>query len=108
MRLQTIVRSGRAGLEGLHGEDDGSTFPESAGHRVDHLVQRAYRDDRFKLIEYRVNGAHRTQLFDLRHDPSETKNLSSDPAHAQTLATLRRKLRETQLAAGDPQAAPVR
>jgi arylsulfatase A-like enzyme len=39
--------------------------------------QRAVRDDRWKLIRYpRVD---QNQLFDLRTDPYETKNLANDP-----------------------------
>lgn len=35
------------------------------------LVQRAIRDDRFKLIRYTVGGETRTQVFDLQNDPWE-------------------------------------
>jgi arylsulfatase A-like enzyme len=39
-------------------------------------VQRAVRDERWKLLVYpRIN---KTQLFDLENDPSETKDLSGD------------------------------
>ena len=41
--------------------------------------QRAVRDDRYKLIEYNINGTRTTQLFDLLSDPMELKDLSSDP-----------------------------
>jgi len=95
---------GRTLLPILRGERDAPRDGLLLAYRD---VQRAYRDDRFKLIEYRVNGAHRTQLFDLRHDPSETKDLSADLAHAETLGALRRKLREAQAREGDPQAAPA-
>jgi arylsulfatase A-like enzyme len=66
-------------------------------------VQRAYSDVQFKLIEYRVGGEARTQLFDLAHDPHETRDLSGDARHAGRLADMRRKLRDAQRAAGDPQ-----
>lgn len=68
-----------------------------APHR-DHLSfafmswHRAVRDGRHKLIEYCVDGARHTQLFDLQDDPAETKNLAGDEAHAGTLARLRELL----------------
>lgn len=73
---------------------------KNAEHR-DHLYfaymysQRAVRDERFKLIEYCVDGKRHTQLFDLQNDPYELKNLAGDPQHAQVLARLR-KLLETE------------
>lgn len=43
-------------------------------------VQRAVRDDRWKLIRYpQIN---RTQLFDLQSDPMEITNLAEKPEHA--------------------------
>ena len=54
---------------------------------------RGVRDDRWKLIEYVVNGRHSmTQLFDLQHDPLERNNLAADPAHREVLARLRREM----------------
>ncbi|MDY3563149.1 sulfatase-like hydrolase/transferase [Gemmata sp. JC673] len=43
-------------------------------------VQRAVRDDRWKLIRYPQVGT--TQLFDLRTDPDEVTDLSAKPEHA--------------------------
>jgi len=44
---------------------------------------RAVKDDRYKWIEYRMNGAtHHTQLFDLLTDPWEMNNLQGDPQYA--------------------------
>lgn len=43
-------------------------------------VQRAYRDERYKLIRYpQIN---RAQLFDLATDPDELTDLSARPEHA--------------------------
>jgi arylsulfatase A-like enzyme len=50
------------------------------------------QDTRFKLIEYVVEGERTTQLFDLQADPWETRDLSSDPQHAETLSRLRAEL----------------
>lgn len=51
--------------------------------------QRAVRDDRYKLIEYCVDGVRTTQLFDLVNDPAETANLAASDSHQKVLARLR-------------------
>lgn len=56
--------------------------------------QRMVKDDRFKLIEYVVDGRRMTQLFDLQNDPLELDNLADDDAHAETLLKLRSALFE--------------
>ena len=57
-------------------------------------VQRAWRDDRWKLIRYpQVNV---TQLFDLQSDPDEMKNLADLPAHKPRVEQLLAKLKESQ------------
>jgi arylsulfatase A-like enzyme len=62
-------------------------------------VQRALRDDRWKILAYpQIN---KTQLFDLENDPSEMKDLSSDPAHAEELRRLRDLLERAQQEYGD-------
>jgi len=79
---------------------------QAAGHRA-HLYfafmswQRSVRDDRHKLIEYRVDGARHTQLFDLEKDPDELDNLAGDTAHQQTLAALRALLKQERLLLND-------
>ncbi|NNC87095.1 MAG: sulfatase-like hydrolase/transferase [Akkermansiaceae bacterium] len=55
---------------------------------------RAVRDERYKLIEYCVDGERHTQLFDLIADPHETRNLAQEDAHAGTLARLRKLLQD--------------
>ena len=54
--------------------------------------QRMVKDNRFKLIEYAVNGRRTTQLFDLENDPLELHNLADDKAHAGKVADLREVL----------------
>ena len=63
--------------------------------------QRSVRDDRYKLIEYVVNGRRTTQLFDVRADPWELTNLVDAPAHADDVARLRRELHRWRDELGD-------
>lgn len=63
--------------------------------------QRAVRDDRFKLIEYCVGGTRTTQLFDLREDPSETRNLAAEAQHADDLSRMRALLESERLVLND-------
>jgi arylsulfatase A-like enzyme len=63
--------------------------------------QRAVRDDRWKLIVYpQVN---KVQLFDLRNDPAETKDLADDKAHAAEAERLLALLKGWQKEVGDTQ-----
>ncbi len=64
-------------------------------------VQRAIRDERWKLIRYpQIN---RTQLFDLENDPDETHDLADDPKNADQVARMTQLLREWQQEVGDKQ-----
>lgn len=55
--------------------------------------QRAVKRDGCKLVEYVVGGRHtETQLFDLRADPWELRNVAGDPSHAAKIGALRREL----------------
>jgi len=67
-------------------------------------LQRSVRGERWKLIEYRVNGQSRTQLFDMKADPWEMRDLSDDPRRATEVSQLRRRLGEWQREVGDPMA----
>jgi arylsulfatase A-like enzyme len=62
-------------------------------------VQRAVRDERYKLIRYpQVNV---TQLFDLQSDPDEMKNLAADPAQAERIKSLTAEIVRWQKHLGD-------
>ncbi|MCC6234339.1 MAG: sulfatase-like hydrolase/transferase [Verrucomicrobiales bacterium] len=64
-------------------------------------TMRAVRDERWKLIVYpQIN--HR-QLFDLRRDPNEQRDLANDPARAETLERLTSLMAEWQSRFGDRQ-----
>ena len=56
------------------------------------VVGRMVRSARYKYIAYR--GDQTDQLFDMRDDPGETRNLAPEPAAAAALAEHRRMLAE--------------
>ena len=62
-------------------------------------LQRAVRDDRWKLIAYPKIG--HLQLFDLHADPYETTNLIDRSEHAEHVARLQKLMKEWQLKVGD-------
>jgi arylsulfatase A-like enzyme len=64
-------------------------------------LMRSVNDGRHKLIVY--PQLHRRQLFDLQNDPDEITDLSADPAHADTLQRLEKRLVEEQKVYGDKQ-----
>lgn len=62
-------------------------------------VQRALRDDRWKLIRY--PHIDRTQLFDLQADPDEKTDLAAKPEHAARIAAMMAQLEKEAAAFGD-------
>ena len=61
--------------------------------------QRAWCEDRWKIVWYpRIDH---WQLFDLKDDPEEIRNLAGDPDHAETMERLQRRLAEARRKAGD-------
>jgi arylsulfatase A-like enzyme len=67
--------------------------------------QRMVRNDRWKLIEYFVNGQRHTQLFDLSTDPDEINDLSNRDQSAEVLARLRSELQRLGASFHDPDVA---
>jgi arylsulfatase A-like enzyme len=55
-------------------------------------VQRSVQDNRYKLIEYVVDGHRTTQLFDLGADRWELDNVAGRPGSEEPLRHLRRQL----------------
>ncbi len=68
-------------------------------------VQRAVRDERWKLILY--PQIDKQQLFDLQKDPAETSDLAGDVANAPEMDRLRALLEDWQKKLGDGQALRV-
>jgi len=54
---------------------------------------RLYREDRWALLDYGRNG----ELYDMKNDPKQYRNLFSDPDYATVVADLKQKLK-TRLA----------
>ena len=80
--------------------------PEMPGR--DHLlfayrgIHRAVLEDRFKLIEYCVEGNRTSQLFNLADDPWETTNLIGRPEYAHRISRLRKRLTRWRDELDDP------
>ncbi|HSH92940.1 MAG TPA: sulfatase-like hydrolase/transferase [Roseimicrobium sp.] len=62
-------------------------------------VQRAWRDERWKLIRY--PDVNVTQLFDLKSDPFETNNLAANPDQSARVGGMLAKIRAAQTEVGD-------
>ncbi len=62
-------------------------------------VQRAFRDERWKLIQY--PEINRTQLFDLQSDPHEITNLAASPTHVARVQSMTTSLLAAMRSAGD-------
>ncbi len=62
-------------------------------------LQRMVRTERYKLIRY--PQVKEVQLFDLRDDPWETKDLAEDPQYADTIRQLDEQLRQWMKKTGD-------
>jgi arylsulfatase A-like enzyme len=62
-------------------------------------VQRAVRDERWKLVCYPKIGF--SQLFDLEKDPDETRSVYDDPANAAHITRLLAQLQAWQARVGD-------
>jgi len=55
------------------------------------VASEGVREDDWKYIRYPGLDPPYEQLFDLRHDRGETRNLAADPAQAETLSRMRRR-----------------
>lgn len=91
-----------AGLDGksfkpvLQGKTDKARSEIFLAYRE---VQRAVRDERWKLIRYPQVDV--TQLFDLKNDPDEIHNLAGEPSQADRVSELLARLKGEQRKFGD-------
>ena len=93
--------------EGSEGKSLASVIAGKSPGIRDHIltaytkVQRAVREDRWKLIVYpQIN---KTQLFDLQNDPNEMKDLASNKAYADQVIRMTKLLKDEQQTLGDIQ-----
>lgn len=73
-------------------------FEYPAGHCV--KKNRGIRTDRWKLIHF-FETPEEWELYDLKNDPHETKNLAGNRAHSATLAVLKARMAELRHELGD-------
>jgi arylsulfatase A-like enzyme len=66
-----------------------------------HWSRSIKTDDGFKLIVYNVDGKERAQLFNLKNDPWETKDLAVDVQYRQQIELMRKALKAEMSAAHD-------
>ena len=91
--------------EGVEGHDLAPIWRRETSHVRETLfttyedLQRAVRDSRYKLICY--PKIHKTQLFDLREDPLETRDLSQVPEQAKRVERMLSLLADWQQRTGD-------
>ncbi|MBL7965932.1 MAG: sulfatase [Prolixibacteraceae bacterium] len=69
----------------------------------EHAVRRHYgiRTDRYKLIHF-YNDIDTWELFDLKKDPAEMKNLINDPKYKPLITDLKEQLKQLQEKYNDP------
>jgi len=91
--------------QGIDGRSFRAAFgsPAAGGRESLYLgyrqCQRAVRDERYKLILYpQIN---RVQLFDLRDDPFEKRDLSARPEQRERVARMRKQIEAWQAKLGD-------
>ena len=78
-----------------------SEWSDEKGSRFGHLAFRAVRTGEHKLIDW-LDPKRGDELYDLRADPLEERNLIEVPELAEVLSDLRRRLDRWRRETGDP------
>jgi arylsulfatase A-like enzyme len=96
----------------IHGHE--KVVRESSFHAYIHQnpdrvadTQHAVRDERWKLIRYDVKGERRVQIFDLKDDPDEVRDLAADSAAQRELPRLNELLTHWQKVTAEPVFGPT-
>jgi arylsulfatase A-like enzyme len=76
--------------------------PVTTGPVWTSMSRAARKDPALRARMARLVERRREELYDLEADPWELRDLAADPAHAETLASLRARLRAWMEAGGDP------
>ena len=77
------------------------TLISREGRQYRRDVQRMVRTERFKLI-VNIVPSDSEELYDLKPDPRELRNLAQDPAYRQTAIDLKRRMIELMKESDDP------
>lgn len=100
--------AGISGPEGSEGASLVKVFADKKARVRDDLflayarTQRSIRDERWKLMRFPQIGV--SQLFDLKNDPHETRNLADAPEHRARVTDLMARLAAAQFSMADTQA----
>jgi len=65
-------------------------------------LQRSVRKEGYKLIEYFIGEARKTQLFNINEDPWEINDLAADPKYSEVVDSLQKELVKWQRDLDDP------
>jgi arylsulfatase A-like enzyme len=98
----TICNWAGAPLPGpLDARDLFKSKPRGSAFAAYRGFQRSLRNKDWKLILYNVNGTRTTQLFDLKNDPDELRNLADSPAQRSRLNRMKAELQSELKVSGD-------
>ena len=87
-------------LKGEAEDWDNDFYAEYSTRHQSRTDMRMYRTPDWKLIRDYLNP-ERDELYDLRNDPGETRNLIQDPKRRRLIEDLDRRIRERMRANGD-------
>jgi iduronate 2-sulfatase len=72
----------------LRGQELGTNAPK-AGKKKGGFMGRSVRTEQWRYTEWGTDGEHGVMLYDMIKDPTEAKNLASDPAYSDTVKTMK-------------------